>query len=139
MAYKIKDLMIHLPTEPRFIPLPDNICSGCFRSNINPVLSQFCPDVVRNQATIWQVLTPITLAMTAGSQEDSLAVLSVLKEQLQQQLVEVEREQATIERGLAPKTVEEVDMLTGKLNDALKELKTRRVELAKKPRAARKK
>jgi hypothetical protein len=84
-------------------------------------------------------MTPLVLAMTASSPEDSLAVLSVLKDQLQKQLVEVEREQAVLERNLAPKTVAEVDMLTGKLNDALKELKTRRVELAKKPRAARKK
>jgi DNA-binding transcriptional MerR regulator len=136
MAYKIKDLTVQLAKRPG-IHRPFNTCSGCARSNIIPVLSELCFGPGLTQVTLWQILTPVTLAFRASSDEDSLAALSTLKEQLKQQLSEVEREQAALEKSMAPQTIEEVDMLTDKLNDALKELKARRVELAKKPKAAR--
>jgi hypothetical protein len=137
MAFKIKDLMIQLPAKPG-APHPANTCSGCLKSNFIPPLSEFCVNPLI-QGTIWQIFTPFTLAFLPTSQEDSLASLSALKEQLTQQLAVVEREQAALEKGLAPQTVEEVDMLTGKLNEALKELKSRRAELVKKPKPARSK
>jgi hypothetical protein len=65
------------------------------------------------------------------SPEDSLNALSALKEQLKQQLAEVEKQQAAAAESTLPQTVEEVDMLTKKLNDALEELKVRRSELSK--------
>ena len=132
MAFKIKDLMIHLPTETG-VHRAFNTCSGCAKTNFIPPLSEFCVNPLI-QGTIWQIFTPFTLAFLPTSQEDSLAALSVLKEQLTQQLAVVEREQAALEKGLAPQTVEEVDMLTDKLNEALKELKTRRADLVKKPK-----
>jgi len=137
MAFKIKDLMIHLPTE-RGGPHPTYLCSGCPTSRpIVPPLSQFCTYTAVTQVTLWQILTPLTVGFLATSQEDSLTTLAVLKEQLTQQLAEVEREQTALEKGMAPQTVEEVDMLTDKLNEALKELKARRAELVKKPKPAR--
>jgi len=57
--------------------------------------------------------------------------LSILKEQLKQQLAEVEKQQAAIEDCLLPKTIEEVDKLSEKLTEALKELRERRAELSR--------
>ena len=68
--------------------------------------------------------------------EASLTALAALKEQLQQQLAEVEAQQAAAEANLLPQSVEEVDMLAKKLQEALDELKGHRIELAKKPKPA---
>ena len=54
-----------------------------------------------------------------------------LREQLKQQLAVVEKQYAAAQENLKPQTVEQVDLLTSKLNDALEELKTRRAELTK--------
>jgi hypothetical protein len=67
---------------------------------------------------------------TETSSAESLAALSILKEQLKQQLVEVEREQAAIEKSLLPQTVEQVDDLSRKLTEALQELKELKLELS---------
>jgi len=66
----------------------------------------------------------------------SLAALAALKEQLKEQIAEIEKQQAAIEESLLPKTVEEVDMLTKKLKEALEELEARRKELHNKPESA---
>lgn len=58
--------------------------------------------------------------------------LAALKEQLKQQIAAIEKQQAAEEENLRPQTVEDVDMLTAKLNEALEELKARRTELARK-------
>jgi hypothetical protein len=68
-----------------------------------------------------------------------MAALAALKEQLKQQLAKVEEMQAAAEESLLPKTVEEVDMLIKKFDEALVELKARRAELAKKPKPPGKK
>jgi hypothetical protein len=69
----------------------------------------------------------------------SLAALSILKEQLKQQLAEVEKEQAAVEESLLPQTVEQVDDLSKKLTEALQELKVLKQKLSSKPKPAGKK
>jgi len=71
--------------------------------------------------------------------EAASAALADLREQLKNHLVHVERQQAAGPKRLLPPSAEEVDMLTGKLKDAIKELETHRAELTKKPRPAAKK
>jgi hypothetical protein len=68
--------------------------------------------------------------------EASFTALSALKEQLKQQLAEVENQHAAAEAGLLPQSIEEADMLTKKLQEALDELKVHRAELAKRPKPA---
>ena len=65
---------------------------------------------------------------------ESLAALSILKGQLKQQLAEVEKEQAEIEKSLLPQTVEQVDDLSKKLTEALQELKVLKQKLSSKPK-----
>ena len=72
-------------------------------------------------------LTPVISPVRATSVTD----LAVLKEQLKQQLAEVEKQETAAEASLQPQTVEEVDALAEKLREALEELKARRAELSK--------
>jgi hypothetical protein len=58
--------------------------------------------------------------------------LTALKEQLRQDLAEIERQEKAAEESLSPQTVAEVDDLTAKLQGALEELKHRRAELSAK-------
>jgi hypothetical protein len=74
-------------------------------------------------------ITPLT-PVIVPTRETSVTALSALKDQLKQQLAEVEKLHSAAEAGMKPQTVEEVDALTKKLNDALDELKSRRAELA---------
>jgi hypothetical protein len=64
----------------------------------------------------------------------SAEALATLREHLKRQLANVERLHAAAEENLRPQTIEEVDMLTAKLNEALEELKARRADLEKKPK-----
>jgi hypothetical protein len=66
-----------------------------------------------------------------GPPEDAVSALSALKEQLRQQLDEVERQEKAIEESLRPQTVAEVDNLQKKLQDAMEELRKLRPELEK--------
>ena len=59
-----------------------------------------------------------------------------MKEQLKQQLAEVEKQEQSAAESLRPQTVAEVDELQKKLQEALDELKARRAELAQKEKAA---
>lgn len=78
-----------------------------------------------------------TKAKDAGtSSAASFAALSILKEQLKQQLAEVEKEQAAVEESLLPQTVEQVDELSKKLTEALQELKVLKQKLSRKPKSA---
>ena len=58
-----------------------------------------------------------------------MAALSALKEQLKQQLAEVEKQEQATEESLRPQTVAQVDELLQKLEAAAEELKSRRAEL----------
>ncbi len=62
--------------------------------------------------------------------------MTALKEQLKQQLAEVEKQEQAAAESMRPQTVAEVDNLQKKLQDALDELKARRAELAQKEKAA---
>jgi hypothetical protein len=77
--------------------------------------------------------TSIVPEQAGTTQEASFAALSALKEELKQQLAEVEKQHTAAEHSLLPQTVEEVDMLTKKLQGALEELKSRRAELSNNP------
>jgi hypothetical protein len=61
-----------------------------------------------------------------------LAALSALKEQLNQQLAEVEKQEKATEESLRPQSVAQVDELQTKLEAALEELKSQRAELEQK-------
>lgn len=83
-----------------------------------------CSDVTRCH--------PISFLPQAGvgpGPEGSLAALSALKEQLKQQLAEVEKQEKATEESLRPQSVAQVDELQKKLEGALEELKSRRKEL----------
>jgi hypothetical protein len=58
--------------------------------------------------------------------------LAALKQQLKQQLAEVEKQEAAISESLQPQTVSQVDQLMQKLQDAMEELKGKRTALAQK-------
>jgi hypothetical protein len=58
-----------------------------------------------------------------------VAELSVLKEQLKQQLADVEQQHSAAEESQRPQTIAQVDELQKKLEAALDELKARRTEL----------
>ena len=55
-----------------------------------------------------------------------------MKEQLTQQLAEVEKQEKATEESLRPQSVAQVDELQKKLEAALEELKSRRAELEQK-------
>jgi len=55
-----------------------------------------------------------------------------LKEQLKQQLADVETQYSAAEESLRPQTVAQVDALQKKLEAAVEELKARRTELEQK-------
>jgi hypothetical protein len=61
-----------------------------------------------------------------------LEQLAQLKEELKKQLSAVEEKQKAVEEGLRPQTVEQIDELERKMQDALKELQQRREELKQK-------
>ena len=64
--------------------------------------------------------------------EQGLMNLAALKEQLKQQLAEVEKQEEAISESLQPQTVSQVDQLMQKLQDAMEELKSKRTVLAQK-------
>jgi hypothetical protein len=136
MAFKIKDLMINVvPSDPHGRGTPTD-CTAITNPTLGPgqvVLFGFIPC---SFAQCGATVIPTDLFQSHGS---SVAALSTLKEQLKQQLAEVEKRQAAAEESLLPNTVEEVDMLTKKLNDALDELKGRRAELSRKSKPAKNK
>jgi hypothetical protein len=68
-----------------------------------------------------------------------MAALSALKEQLKQQLADVEQQEQATEESLRPQTVSQVDQLQVKLQAAMDELKTRRAELEKKEKEEKQK
>jgi hypothetical protein len=73
--------------------------------------------------------TPIFQVPVGGDMGGEPSGLAALKELLKQQLALVEQREADVEANLAPRTVEEVDTLTQKLQEAAEELKSRRSEL----------
>jgi hypothetical protein len=108
MPFKIRDLMISDLSEPPH-PIPFRTC--------NPITRAICFNTNLGIDDM-------------GDPGDPLASLATLKEQLKRQLAEVERQQAVLEKGLIPQSVEEVDALTNKLTNALEELKALRAKLA---------
>ena len=73
-----------------------------------------------------------------GDPVQQVAALSALKEQLKQQLAEVEKQEQATDESLRPQTVAEADDLQQKLQAALEELKARRKELEQKEKGQKK-
>jgi hypothetical protein len=147
MAFKVKDLMVNvLGSEDQFLD-----CTGSSARTAMPIMG--CAFSVCPTASIHffaGACTGASIVCTGGSAQPtvgqpgiagsvSLGSLAALKEQLKQQLAEVEKQHAAAEDSLVPKTVEDIDMLTNKFNDALEELKARRAELSKKSKPAKNK
>jgi hypothetical protein len=140
MAFKIKDLMINvLPSDPLGCG-HTNDCTPTHETTLHDIWNIFL--LAGGRCTFFSL---VQCGATIGptdiyqSQGSSVTALSALKEQLKRHLAEVEKQQAAAEERLQPQTVEEIDMLTNKLNDALQELKGRRAELSKKSKPARNK
>jgi len=116
-------------------PWTDNTCGACTvitRGDCTAVTDTHCINVSCGFYT-WEGAK----AKDAGtSSAASLAALSILKDQLKQQLAEVEKEQAAVEESLLPQTVEQVDKLSKKLTEALQELKVLKQKLSSKPKPA---
>jgi hypothetical protein len=89
-----------------------------------------CTYIVSLHGTVTVTITPFT-PVISPVRATSGTGLSTLKDQLKQQLAEVEKQEAAAQASLQPQTVEEVDTLTKKLQEALEELKARRAELSK--------
>lgn len=131
MPFKIKDLMINDLSEPGG-PYPNRTCNPITRGG------ELCLDTTNP-------VTPINVCFcTYGSggvplgpfdPGESLTSLRNLKEQLQQQLDQIEKRHSDLEKNLAPQTVEQADALREKLEKALDDLKEIRAELV---RAAKK-
>jgi hypothetical protein len=107
MSFNVKDLMINVLASGALIGQPPEPTTGCGSS----VEFEF--------------------------QAASFAALSMLKVELQRQLAEVEKQEAAAQKMLVPKTVEQVDALTERLNEGLEELKILRVKLSKKAAKAK--
>ncbi len=153
MTFKIKDLMINdLSSGAQRAPEVHALCGVHQVSCIEHtrVVSPVCKNGCTNAATPpgpreaeyarfnycalnTLVCAPCTWIGTLVPlrQLPDVTTLSALKEQLKEQLAQVERQEAATEQGLLPQTVEEVDTLTKKLQEALDELKARRAELSK--------
>src|SRR5271166_3045658 len=137
MAFKIKDLMVSI------LPLGNNPpCHPPTRLIVYPyptppyAYNPPCHPPTRYVEYPYPppCHPPTWLCLPTVPPDDPTATfqaLSILKEQLKQQLAEVEKQQAAIEDCLLPKTIEEVDKLSEKLTEALKELKARRAELSR--------
>ncbi|MGO9339442.1 MAG: hypothetical protein ACLPY1_18240 [Terracidiphilus sp.] len=107
------------------VPLNINPCTAC-----TVVTRGECTNITCGDFT-WEG----TKAKDAGSSSAaSFEALLILKEQLKQQLAEVEKEQAALEKCLLPQTVEQVDDLSKKLTEALQELKVLKQKLSSKPK-----
>ena len=111
MPFKIKDLMINDLSEPR---------------DEGPIQDRTCNPITRGGAC----LNGSALNFNPFDPSESLESLVALKEQLKQQIAQIERQQALVERNLLPQTVEEVDALAAKLNAALDELRALRARLS---------
>jgi hypothetical protein len=160
MSFKIKDLMISvLPAAGQDCGLVTvctfpsvDVCTGTDTRPHPPRhgctgFTYFAgcgaTDITVTLRTCFYTFCAATLCAATDTNFDSpptsLAALAALKEQLKQQLAAVEKQQAAVEESLRPSTIEEVDLLTKKLNEALVELKKRRAELSRKPKPARNK
>jgi hypothetical protein len=128
MPFKIKDLMISDLSRGVADPIPARTC--------HPVTALFCGLITLELWTIWTILTPINTGPWGDITEPqkptaaSVAALSALKQQLQRQLAAVEKQESAAEEQLLPQTIEEIDALTGKLNEALEALRARRAALS---------
>src|SRR5208283_4932368 len=137
MAFKIKDLMVSI------LPLGNNPpCHPPTRRVVYPypappyAYNPLCHPPTRYVEYPYPppCHPPTWLCLPTVPPDDPTATfqaLSILKEQLKQQLAEVEKQQAAIEDCLLPKTIQEVDKLSEKLTEALKELRERRAELSR--------
>lgn len=126
MAFKIKDLMINDLSKTGFAgPHPERTC--------NPITRAICFDTFDQATPIYFCLCTFGSGGAPFDPSDpgeSLTSLETLKEQLKQQLDQIEKRQSDLGKNLAPQTVEEVDDLSAKLREALEHLSQLRAELA---------
>ena len=138
MRFKVNDLMINILPEAN--PKEALACGACTRCSDCSRCSGCtrCSDCSRctgcSRCTFWSCdmmscmydsKYPFPyLTDPSGSPE----ALSTLKEQLRQELAQLEQQETELQ-GSEPQTVEEIDAIEAKLKDALKELQARRKEL----------
>jgi len=78
------------------------------------------------------LISACTVITRQDDPQTSLDALTALKQQLQQQLADLETQEQAMNAALKPQTVSQVDQLMQKLQEAMDDLNTRRAELAKK-------
>ena len=74
-------------------------------------------------------LSPLPCGASMGPAVDPMEGLTALRGQLEQALAQVQQQEKAAAEAMAPQTVEQVDLLQGKLQEALDALKERRSEL----------
>lgn len=127
MAFKVKDLMINDLSEPGLgPPFQNRTCNPITRGAGAACFTSF---LVTGIDTGFGTFGGAG-ALNPFDPGESLESLSNLKEQLKQQLAQIEKQHAALEKNLQPQTVEEVDALSTKLNEALDELRALRAKLA---------
>jgi len=118
MAFKIKDLLINDLSEPGV--KIEHIDARCLPRTEQAVCAT-------------NITLPVgDVPLGPFDPGESLTSLRNLKEQLKEQLDQIEKRQSDLEKNLEPQTVEEVDTLSAKLTKALEDLDQLRAELAKK-------
>ncbi|REF99919.1 hypothetical protein DFJ67_5965 [Asanoa ferruginea] len=159
-VFKVRDLMINLLPEgggplPRCpgVSLPNCAANSCFNVSVigcgvtcpaitrcthGTLIADTCPasscynytcEVTNFSRGCGQGYTCLMPGEGIGQAED----LTLLKQQLRLALEQVEAQEAARDEAERPQTIEEVDQLTERLNDALDELRRRRVELSERP------
>jgi hypothetical protein len=146
MPFKVKDLMIDVTSKAALTPAvqchPTVIfCHfGCtvlvschFACSFQgPSLCHFGSQTITFTITCpGSLVTDTTPIIQATPQLEGPQVAN-LKDQLKQALDAAERQQAAIDQNLQPQSVADVEMLEGKLGEALAELKARKAQLQQK-------
>ena len=105
-------------------------CSHLITCGCTAITCGFCTNCTA--LTCFCTVNRITHLPAEDDPQASLQALSALKQQLRQQLAELETQEQAINAALKPQTVTQVDQLMQKLQEAIDDLKTQRAELAKK-------
>ena len=116
--FKYKDLLVDL------FPQGQGTCGGCTLNITAPQPCPFhCTEIPSGACFPCTNITNVR-APSAGPEE-----LAVLKQRLQDALVEIEVQERTLEERMRPRSVAEAEALERSLNEALDELRVQKDQL----------